>query len=596
MTKKIYHLPIIVFMIIAAIVLAVINNDLLYTIQDCSIFCKGHTFQAPFSCIPGGMISWIGCYFTQYFYYPWLGTSILIIMWMILYFLCIKVYKLTFQNYAYCIIPITALLCSLIGLGYWIYYMNMPGYWFSGTLGCIYLTLSILGYSKLQNNKIVIIPLLYIILISSIGYYLCGWWGLLASICCTLYNVKKEIKTTRFIISSITSIILLGAIPLITYYISGKLPIEKAWIIGFPLFKQNEYIDWKLSIPFFIIIIWFVIMTINKPEENKDSGNKKKQIFLSLFIATLFLISPFWLNYNDSRFKSEIRMYKLLDECRWKEIISEYSKNSQKPTNQMIICKNIALLHLGKLGAEGFQTGMIGTPPTKQGELKVSMAQTIAPLLYYHHGCINYASRSALNNIAQYGLSVRNLKILIRCAVINNEPELAQKYIAILNTTTYHRKWAAQWMQYTIEARCARESKEINTITPMIVLDDILDDDCNMCESFLLDYFATLIACTKEQQEMALCYAMLLKDDELIKYQIENYYSIFGENNIPIHVLEAVDVFNQEHSTDYLKFIQDYQNTIGTGKKIVEIGKQLNPIYGQTYWWYYYFVNKFDTY
>ena len=160
----------------------------------------------------------------------------------------------------------------------------------------------------------------------------------------------------------------------------------------------------------------------------------------------------------------------------------------------------------------------------------------------------------------------------------------------------YHKQWANQWLEYTFEAHSVKESQEIKAITPMIVLDDMVDDDRGMCEAYLLDYYATLIASTPEQQEMALIYAMALKDDDLIKFQIENYYSMFGEDNIPIHVLDAVDIYNQQHSTNFLKFVQDYQNAIGSGNKIIEIGKQLKPVYGETYWWYYYFVNKFNTY
>ena len=596
MIKKIHHLPLIIFIIIAAIILTVMNNDFLYTIQDCSIFCNGHTFMKSLTNAPGGTINWIGCYLTQFFYYPWLGTSFLILLWIFIYILCIKTYKLKYYDCPYALIPITALMCSIIGVGYWIYYMNMPGYWFACTLGCLYLSLSLYGYSKINESRLNILTILYLITTTIIGYYLCGWWGLLNAICCILLDIRAKSKIKRIILSCTTCVVLLISVPIIAYYLSTHMPIEKAWTIGFPLFQQNDYTNWKLSTPFFIIMVWFIIVSFYKTNTTLSSNEKNTRLFLSCFVATLFLITPFRFNYNDSRFKSEIRMYRLLEECKWEEIISEYQANSKSPTNQMIMCKNLALLHLNRLGEEGFNTGMVGDSPTKQGDLKVGMAQTIAPLLYYHHGCINYANNWALNNIAKYGLSVRNLKILIRCAVMNNEPELALKYTAILRTTTFHKQWASEWLEYSFNAHSAKECQEINTITPLIVLDDMIDDDQGMCEAFLLEYFATLIASTREQQEMALIYAMTLKDDELIKFQIENYYAMFGDTNIPKHVLEAVDIYNTNHSTDYLKFVQDYQKAIGTGNKIVEIGKQLKPIYGETYWWYYYFVNKFNTY
>ena len=596
MLRRIHYLPVLLFIIIAAIILAVMNNDFLYTIQDCSLFSQGHTFMSSLINKPGGVINWAGCFLTQFFYYPWLGTLFLIIIWTLIYVLCVKTYKLRTHDQAYTIIPITALLCSITGVGYWIYYMNMPGYWFACSLGCLFTILSLYGYTRIKTVGPIAISLLYLIAITITGYYLCGWWGLLTAICCVLLDIRDKSDKRNIIITSSVCVVLIASVPLIAYYMGTHMPIEKAWIIGFPLFQQNSHTYWKLSIPFFIVIVWFIIISLYKSNETTSPTKKNIRMLFSCFIAIFFLVTPFWFGFNDNRFKCELRMYKLLDECRWEEIIDEYKKIEKEPTNQMIMCKNLALLHLKQLGEKGFATGMAGSYPTKQGDLKVAMTQTIAPLLYYHHGCINYASRWALNNIARYGFSVRNLKILIRCAVINNEAELAQKYIAILKTTMYHKQWANQWLEYSFEAHSAKESQEIKAITPMIVLDDMVDDDRGMCEAYLLDYYATLIASTPEQQEMALIYAMALKDDDLIKFQIENYYSMFGEDNIPIHVLDAVDIYNQQHSTKFLKFVQDYQNAIGSGNKIVEIGKQLKPVYGETYWWYYYFVNKFNTY
>ena len=75
-----------VFAILAWIMLVVKNSDYLYLVQERSLFSDTEVFFNERMAVPSGLIQWIGCYLTQLFYYPMLGSSVLIGIWVITFF------------------------------------------------------------------------------------------------------------------------------------------------------------------------------------------------------------------------------------------------------------------------------------------------------------------------------------------------------------------------------------------------------------------------------------------------------------------------------------------------------------------------------
>ena len=83
-------LPLIYFLLfslMAFIYLAVLNKDYLYGCQEHSIWQNNREFFDDQMRVVGGFSQWLGCYFTQYFYHPWLGSLILIALWGLIYLL-----------------------------------------------------------------------------------------------------------------------------------------------------------------------------------------------------------------------------------------------------------------------------------------------------------------------------------------------------------------------------------------------------------------------------------------------------------------------------------------------------------------------------
>lgn len=592
--------------------LPVMNYSYLYAVQEHSLFISGHTFMMEKLSVPGGLLEWIGCYCTQFFYYPWLGSAMLIIIWLTSLCVTAKTFHLNGIGFCIGLIPICALLCSIIDLGYWLYYINNLGYWFSESIGYLILIISVFVFSKLvekthrlQEGEERWRDIFYLgcssgflVVWSILGYIAFGWWGLLGSLVMGIKetSTKPSPCVSLWILPSLACVCV---VPSILYQFYTHFRFDHAWFVGFPIFQQGNFVDWKLSVPFFVIIAFVLTMAIiSRWHCMENSICKKKSarfVTLCVFLGICIII-PLNCNFSDENYHSELRLYRAVEECRWQDVIDEFEEHQDSPTQQMVMCKNLALINLGLLGEKMFALNNNGVVPNS-GKLKVSMIVTAGSLLYYYNGLVNYAYRWAIENEVKHGLSVKQLKMLARCAVWKDEVALAMKYITMLRSTTFYKKWAKQREKMIANISDYRDNPEYNAVSPLEISGDgELDIDNGQCMEYIISNYAYLIPQNLIQCEVAVCYAMMLKDDELIKYQLENYYSRHSIENVPKHILEIVDIYNENHTVGYQKFILDYQTKLGKGHTLGEVGKTLKPLYRTTYWWYYYFVNDFATY
>ena len=114
------------FPLIAAILLVVFESDVLYALQEQNLFLHTPLFYEQQMVKAGGLLTWIGSYLTQYFYYPMLGAGILCLLWAFFMWLCKRAFRL--KNTWLTLIPVACLVLTITTLGYWIYYLKLPGH------------------------------------------------------------------------------------------------------------------------------------------------------------------------------------------------------------------------------------------------------------------------------------------------------------------------------------------------------------------------------------------------------------------------------------------------------------------------------------
>lgn len=544
---KIRHINALAFIILAFIFLPITNDDLLYAWQEYSLFIKGNTFMKEMLA-EHGFWAWIGCYLTQYFYHPWLGSSMLIAIWVASYYLITDAFKLKDELSTLALIPLTCFLVSIIEVGYWIYYLDDPGYCFSYSI--IFFAASI-----------------------------CMW-------------IVSKFKIPYKILVSLIGIILM--------VLMG---------IRYSAFKHGSYESYMMAIPFYAaegsLIIIALADKINISNKAVATG------IMSGLFATMGAICNI-ANVSDNNFHAELNMYKALDESRYEDVITEAESVKGEPTNLMVLYKNIALLHTNRL-TDMFKINNCGTLPNVDDDLNVRIAQISGEMVYYQFGQINYAYRWAIENSVKHGMTNARLKMLIRCAIFNQEFDVAFKYLTLLKSTAFYRNWALEREKYMMRGADFYKSDEYQNISPLIA-DDInyLDRDGGLCEKWILNHFSDLIRPTSQKlEDLIMCTALWTEDEYSFLIHFYDYYQNHASQPIPELYQEALILlansetspitlndfpFDSKIMERYNNFASDYSSFAQQGLKPDEIGAKMKAHYGSTYWWYYYFYTDFNIY
>lgn len=610
------------FGIYAFIMLVTQNSDYLYMVQEKSLFVNTIFFFKECMGAPAGLLHWAGCYLTQFFYYPWLGASLLIVIWLATYFLFLQAFKIRKEWSIIGIIPLVALLCSEINLGYWLYYIKIQGYWFAESIGFFITILSVFISSRFNRQYRPIWTVVWTVA----GYPLFGWYALLGTIYSVIngffdkgvkdVNSKQTLLTSNKINAAVALLAIIST-PIIWYQFYTEMRIEDSWTAGFPLFQSDAFTSWQLSLPFIIMAViplfagLFKKQTEEPQQTNITSKRAYRVVISTCIIITCSVIAVNAANFDNYNYHAEIRIYRAADEGDWQKVLEEAANLPGKSTRQIVMFKNIALMHTGELGNKMYHYDNSGEPPYVYDSLNVHMVQTAAPMIYYQYGKTNFAYRWCIENCVEFGFKVSDLKILTRCAILNGEYQLANKYINILKSTTFHGKWADAFLPMTKDPDKIAHFKEFEYILPLRGYKDILDGDNGLCEMYLLNYFSNSSNVNPKFQEVTLNYAMVNKNIQLFWPRFFQYATLHKDNDMPIHYQEAAFLygtlekevniqsmpFDKERIINrYAAFQQMSQALLKQGMTSQQVGEAMKDMYGDTFWWFYFFCRDIKSY
>lgn len=636
----------IIFVAVAAYLLISKNSDVLFMAQDRNLYVGTREFQAELFCKPGGFIALAGAYLTQFFYNPVIGASILIGLWCIIYGLVINAFNLTRKWAFLAIIPVACLLASVIDLGYWIYYIKQPGYYFRESVGFLFTMIILVVTSKL-NNKTILQSILIVVL-AAIGYGVMGWYALLAAVYTAIQKLfDTESSKTSKIITTAVSALSIALIPLIAYnYFYTEIRLEDAWLAGFPFFKSDNVEEVLCEYPFVIMaIVPMFFPVITWASKNKEMKGFKAFCYVLSFILIAVCGVPYLCNaanFEDYNYRAEMRMYKATDESNWDLVLEESANYETTPTREMVILNHIAIMNKGTFGTQLFRYNNFGEAPKvniidikpameekadgvkvpkidENGQakndtlmLRVHMVQTAGPLLYYCHAKTNFASRWCIENAVEYGYSISILKILAKCAIVNGEWNVAKRYLSLLQNTRYYKNWADNYMRIVENPSLITEYHEFDNIRELYDhMGTTLDGDNGLCEIYLLSYFSnTMNKDSKLLQEVTLAYSLIQKDIKLFWPRFFLYAQLHPGEKMPTHYQEAaylygnlentVDIthmpFDKEIPETYASFHQVSQSYLAQGMSVEQVRDAMKSDFGHTFYWFYFFCRDVKSY
>ena len=643
--------PIVFFLLFAAAayyVLAVQNEDYLFAIQEHSLWLDTSQFFNDRMAYAGGFAQWLGCYFTQYFYYPAVGTLLLLLWWAVLYAVTIRAFRIRAEWSFLALIPVVALLCSEIDLGYWLYYLKMPGYWFTQTISITFMMLGVWGFTAsprwakatcLTKHKwwswvCLAWKPVYVLLWTVLAYPLIGCWSLIGMWMMLAVALGRGIygkKVGEIVFTVATAGVGIAAyfiVPNYYYNCYSRMRIEDAWCVNFPLFQNDKLVSPGLVTPFYVLIIALAAFAlfyagkdlVKSLKGKKEVAQKPQSVSVPKLAgwAVVLILAAFLMgskvsdaNYDNYNYHAELRLHRAIDECRWQDALDELAAAPGPTTRQMVMSKNIALTHLGEIGNKMFHYDNSGEPPYSPDSLAVHTAQTCATQVYYNYGKMNFACRWAIENGVEFGFDIDDLKTLVRTSMFSNEDDAARKYIDILMHTTFYKDWAAERLAMLKDKKLWYATEEYKAISPLRNFNDILDGDQGLCEMYLINYFSNMHSKEPKFQEQTLVFALVQKDIPTFWPRFYNYATLHEKETMPIHYQEAAYLyghlennvnisnmpFDQEKIVKrYDQFQERTQNLLRKGMSNEAVGEAVKSEFGDTFWWFYFFCTDIHTY
>ena len=554
-----------------------INQEVFYTAYDRSEFIFGAPFFHSLMSKPFGLMQYAGAWLTQLFCHPAFGSTVLAVIWTLIFLVGIKAFRLQGSASALMLLPVACLLTSVVDLGYWIYVSTIRGYWFSQSVGYLVMLLLLWAVRCTPRKWHLVWYLLGICI-----YPVLGWYALLFVLCLAL---SEKITWREFL----GVFLLLFAAGIWHAQCYSYLKPEDVVLAGLPRFITPSDSTPHLTLPFWVLAAVSILI----PLCSRYLNNPKIKWIVPLLCAVAGIAFTSSLMYQDRSYTDEMRMVRCAEDDNWQEVL-QVAEENPKLTTTMVFLKNIALMNEGGLLDRSFKLGNDAVNINNPDSLHVSLLDIASPLVYYNYGMMNEAIRLNFENAIQAGFSPFYLKMLARCALAVGDEKLVERYTTLL----HHQPFYEGWQPAPVTAKI----RELQRCYPD-ELTGVENSDSYIVNGISLWYDSD----SKVVSEQALLYAMLRCDSRRFWLALRNYVKLHLDEQFPLNAMEAYILYMDKAPEEkrmmlpveksvferYKQFWTTLESIAKPGMTIQQVGEELREEYGDTYWWYNIFGRKF---
>ena len=560
-----------------------INQEVLYTAHDRSEFVFGTPFFNTLMSKPFGLMRYVGAWLTQLFCEPVVGAGVLVAIWILIFFVGTKAFRLQGSASALMLLPVACLLTSVVDMGYWIYISTIRGYWFSQSVGYL-LMLLLLWTARSTPRKWHLVWYL----VGFCVYPLLGWFALLFILCLAL--VEKPTWRECF---GVVLLFFTASIWHTQFY--SNLRFDDVVLAGLPRFETPSDASPQLSIPFWVLGTVSVLIPV--------CGKYLSKSFVPILCAVAGIIFTWSFMFQDKNYINEMRMVRYAFDDNWKEVLHIAEENKEL-TSTMVFLKNLALMNAAPQSGQGvgnknalldrsYKLGNDAVDINNPDTLHVTLLDIASPLVYYNYGMINEAIRLSFENAIQAGFSPFYLKMLSRCALAKGDKQLVERYTTIL----HHRPFYGDWQPTPVTAKIM----ELQKCYPDEIT-GVENSDSYIVNGISFWYESD----SKVASEQALFYAMMRCDSRRFWPALRKYVKLHMEEEFPLHAMEAYILYMDKAPEEkrmmlpveqsvyerYKQFWATLERKAKPGMAIETIGEEMRKDFGDTYWWYNIFGRK----
>lgn len=587
----------------------------LWKIQEQSLFLDTLLFFQQQMVVPGGLLTYIGCFLTQLLYYPVLGVAVLCLLWGLLMWMMQRTFMVSQRWAPLLVVPVALLLAANVQMGYWIYPIKLKGWYFDATIGVIVIVALLWIFRLLSAHRMWRRVLLVVATI--IGYPLFGTYALAATVLMALWCWRLEKDRWQALVDSLLGALAVAAIPLFCYqYVYYQTNMVNLWWTALPIFKITEsYSDYYA--PYALLAVCMVILTIGKwdkepikptqptkPKKTKKPTQPTKPriswqtvMVMGVLAATVYGVWKVWM--KDENFHREVKMMHYAEQTRWEEMLEEAAKQQDVPTRAIVMMRNLALSRLGRQGSEMCQYVNGSKKPDSPFAPPASMI--VGDLIYYNYGMMNDCHHMCIEGGVEFGWRVQHLKYLARCGLMTGETNAMYKHTEILKHTLFHGQWAEHLEELQQQPELRKNDRETGPVTHMLHYPDMVGADNGRAEVYLMSHLAAMDSDDPYFQEQCLLATLWTKDSSQFWPRFAKYLRQHPGEPIPRYYLEAaylytvmegdapfevqVDESMKRTFDEFARTLEQYD-----GRDIKVAREALYPLYGKTYFFEHYLM------
>lgn len=605
--SKLTRMPLIAgaaFAIITWALLNIFEHEFLYRVQELSLWLPTKVYFDERMMVPGGLMTYIACFLTQFFYYPMLGSLIYVALLIATQLLTQKVFAIPNRWTLLALIPSALILCCSMEVGYWIFQIKTQGYFYSMLVGFLFTLLAIRLYQVTKGwGRYVTVAL-----IAAAGYPLFGFYALLALLTIIAFELASKERNIGLVLLCLAAGI---ATPILYYNVYEQTRFVRMFVAGMPAFQFIKR-DLGTWVPYILLYLFPLVIPFIRFQCAKGHIQTKTRFITTQAIAIavmVFVVQLFW--FSDPNFRAEIKMNHAMERLEWRKVLDIAKSQEQTPTRLMVLNRNLALLKLGKAGDEMFHYLDGGEAPASPFEIR--LMQVGGKMLYYHYARMNFCYRWCLEDAVEYGWKVDYIKYMVKTSIISGEYPLAMKYINTLKKTLFYKGWAEKYEKMIQSPELIAKDREFASILPLYQFENQLDGDNTLVEIYLLNYFAHTYneLNTPMFDEASLMCALTLKDIPTFWNCFFRYANSHKTSRMPTHYQEAALLYgNLEKNVDISKMpfdksvkmrFQDFmrfsqKHAVKNVERDPEAKKLFYDRFGDTFWYFYFFIRDVKSY
>ena len=584
----------------------------LWKIQEQSLFLDTPLFFRQQMVVPGGLLTYMGCFLTQLLYYPVLGVVVLCLMWGLLMWMMQRTFKVSQRWAPLLIVPVAMLLAANVQMGYWIYPIKLKGWYFDATVGVMVIVALLWLFRILSVHRIWRRGLL--VMTTIVGYPLFGTYALAATVLMALWCWRLDKDRWQALADSLLGLLTVAAIPLMYYqYVYYQTNMVNLWWTALPIFKIIET-NQEYYVPYALLGACLLILTIGKwdrepikpikstktkksPKPQKPKLSWQTVIVVGVLVATVYGVWEMWM--KDENFHREAAMMHYAEETRWEEVLEEAAQQQDIPTRSIVMMRNLALSRLGRQGSEMYQYVNGSKKPASPFAPPSSMI--VGDMIYYNYGLMNDCHHMCIEAGVEFGWRVQHLKYLARCGLMAGETNVMYKYTEMLKHTLFHSQWA-EHLETLLQPELRKKDKETGPVTHMMHYPDAVGADNGYAERYLMNHLAVMDSDDPYFQEQCLLATLWTKDSNLFWPRFAKYLSQHQGEPIPRYYMEAAYLYSVllknapfqipvDEGTKRTYQELDKQLQRFDDRDLDEVRKALYPLYGDTYFFEYFLMD-----